>query len=104
MFRTRKGPYDRYRSGRSRNELGGGQHAFEPSLTAFQKSTTKAGNGAKWSQSRTKAWGHRGSQPITTEVGTRVGIAECASQSDVRERVGAAESSIAKPAGTVVSQ
>jgi len=65
----------------------------------------KHSENGEWSQSRTsKMCGQRGLQPVTTEVGTRVGITECAGQSDIRERVGAAESSVAEPAGTVMSQ
>lgn len=48
--------------------------------------------------------GDRGLQPVATEVGTRVGIAEGASQPDVGERVGVVESPVTEPTGTVVAQ
>lgn len=45
-----------------------------------------------------------GLQPVTTEVGARIGITERASQSDIWESVGAVETPVTKPAGAVVSQ
>lgn len=97
--------YDRYRSERSRNGLGGGwcNTVLNHLLQYSRKHDENEERG--WAVPKQSVQNLvRGLQPITTKVGTRVGVTECAGQSDVRERVGTAKSPVAKPTGAVVTQ
>jgi len=77
---------------------------FEPSFAASQKIRRKIGTRPNGPRIECPKLGDSGLQPVATEVGASVGITESVSQSDVWERVGAAEPPVAEPSGAVVTQ